>query len=256
MQNRPICVEFLFGRLHHAENCLKLAAMETNLTLHHLNNSRSQRVLWLLEELELEYVLRRYERDPLTMRAPAALAQVHPLGKSPILESVREGHREVIVESGAILEYLVDFFGQGRLRPAAGSSEFLRYRFWMHFAEGSMMSPLLIKLVMDKVEKGPLPFFVKPMALAVSTMVQTLAAKPDIKRYLDYVEAELQKTHWLAGEAFTAADIQMSFPLEVAQAQGLLGDRVAIRGFLDQVRRRPAYQKALQVGGPFDLSYG
>lgn len=256
MQNRPICVESLFGRLHHAKNCLKLAAMQTNLTLHHLNNSRSQRVLWLLEELDLQYDLRRYERDPRTLRAPAALAHVHPLGKSPILEAVREGQREVIVESGAILEYLVDFFGQGRLRPTAGTSDFLKYRFWMHFAEGSMMSPLLIKLIMDKVEKGPLPFFVKPMALAVSKTVQALAAKPDIKRYLDYVESELQKTPWLAGEAFTAADIQMSFPLEIAAAQGLVGDRVAIRGFLDQLRRRPAYQKALQVGGPFDLSYG
>lgn len=232
---------------------MKLPAM---LTLHHLNNSRSQRVLWILEELDLKYEIRRYERDPKTLRAPAAMAHIHPLGKSPILEDHQDGRRDVLAESGAILEYLAEYYGQGRLRPQAGSSDYLKYRFWMHFAEGSMMSPLLIKLIMAQVEKAPLPFFVKPIAKKISQAVQERASDPDIKRHLDFVESELQKTPWLAGEAFTAADIQMSFPLEAAQARGLLGDRRAISGYLDQLRMRPAYQRALQAGGPYDLNYG
>lgn len=232
---------------------MKMAAM---LTLHHLNNSRSQRVLWVLEELDLKYEIRRYERDPKTLRAPSSLTYIHPLGKSPILEDARDGRRDVLAESGAILEYVVETYGQGRLRPQAGSPEALRYRFWLHFAEGSMMSPMLIRLIMGQVEKAPLPFFVKPIAKKISQTVQEKASTPEIKRQLDFVETELQKTPWLAGEAFTAADIQMSFPLEAAEARGLVGERRAIKGYLDQLRMRPAYQRALQAGGPYDLNYG
>lgn len=253
MQNHPRCVESLFGHLLLKVFCMKLPAM---LTLHHLNNSRSQRVLWILEELDLKYEIRRYERDPQTLRAPVALAHVHPLGKSPVLEDNQDGHRDVVAESGAILEYVVDKYGQGRLRPKDGTPGFLKYRFWMHFAEGSMMSPLLVRLIMDQVEKAPLPFFVKPIAKKISQAVKERASTPEITRQLDFVESELQKTPWLAGEAFTAADIQMSFPLEAAQARGLLGSRRAIAGYLDQLRMRPAYQRALKAGGSYDLNYG
>lgn len=232
---------------------MKLGSM---LTLHHLNNSRSQRVLWMLEELELQYEIRRYQRDPHTLRAPVALSHIHPLGKSPVLEDSGEGRREIVAESGAIIEYLADHYGKGRLRPDFGSSEFLKYRFWLHFAEGSMMSPLLIKLIMGQVEKAPLPFFIKPIARKISQAVIEKAALPDIKRHLDFVEGQLQKTSWLAGESFTAADIQMSFPLEAAQARGLVGDRRSIVSYLEQIRARPAYQRALKAGGPYDLNYG
>jgi glutathione S-transferase len=234
---------------------MKLAAMQADLILHHLNNSRSQRVLWLLEELTLKYELRKYERDPKTMRAPTSLSRVHPLGKSPILEANRGGQREIVIESAAILEYLIDFFGNNQLRPSVGSQEFLKYRFWMHFAEGSMMSPFLIRLIMQKIEKGPLPFFVKPVAVGISKTVQALAANPDIQRNLEYVDSQLQNERWLAGDTFTAADIQMSFPLEIAQASGFLEKRKSIRRFLDQMKERPAYQRAIKVGGPIDLRY-
>jgi glutathione S-transferase len=220
------------------------------IVVHHLNNSRSQRVLWLLEELGLEYEVKRYERDPKTMLAPASLRAVHPLGKSPVI-----GDGELVVaESGAIVDYLVERYGKGRLVPAAGTPERLRWTYWLHFAEGSAMGPLLMKLVFDKVESSPMPFFVKPIARAISAKVKKSFINPNIQQQLDYMEAELGKAAWFAGAEFSAADIQMSFPLEAAGARGGLGEgRPKLAAFLQRIHARPAYRRALERGGPYEL---
>jgi glutathione S-transferase len=220
------------------------------IVVHHLNNSRSQRVLWLLEELGLEYEVKRYERDPKTMLAPASLRAVHPLGKSPVI-----GDGDLVVaESGAIVEYLVERYGKGALVPAAGTPERLRWTYWLHFAEGSAMGPLLMKLVFDKVESSPMPFFVKPVARAISQKVKKSFINPNIEQQLDYMEAELGKTAWFAGAEFSAADIQMSFPLEAAGARGGLGEsRPRLMAYLQRIHARPAYQRALERGGPYQL---
>jgi glutathione S-transferase len=221
------------------------------LVVHHLNNSRSQRVLWLLEELGVPYEVKRYMRDPATMLAPPALREVHPLGKSPVVT-----HGAVtLAESGAILEYLVEHYGDGRLIPPAETPERLRYRYWLHYAEGSAMPPLLLKLVFDRIESAPLPFFVKPIARGISSKVKTTFITPQITTHLDFMEAELGKSAWFAGETITAADVQMSFPLEAAAARaGLDASRPRLHAFLKTIHARPAYQRALEKGGPYDYA--
>ncbi len=220
------------------------------IVVHHLNNSRSQRVLWLLEELGLPYEVRCYERDPETMLAPPALLQVHPLGKSPV---ITDGAL-TLAESGAILEYLVDRYGPGRLAPAPGTPERVQYTYWMHYAEGSMMPPLLMKLIFDRVEKAKMPFFARPIAKGIAGKVKASFVLPNIERHLDYLEAELKARDWFAGSAFSAADIQMSFPLEAAQARGgLNASRPRLMDFLARIHARPAYQRALEKGGPFEI---
>ena len=221
------------------------------LTVHHLNNSRSQRILWLLEELGLPYDIVRYQRDAKTMLAPPELRKVHPLGKSPV---VTTDDGLTLAESGAIIETVVERYGQGRLAPAAGSPEALRYRYWLHYAEGSAMPPLLLKLVFDKVESTPMPFFVKPIAKAISAKVKSSFIQPQITTHLDFMEAELGKSLWFAGEEFSGADIQMSFPLEAAAARGGLdASRPRLMAYLARIHARPAYQRALAKGGPFTL---
>lgn len=218
------------------------------IVVHHLNHSRSQRVLWLLEELGLEYGIQHYQRDPNTMLAPASLKAVHPLGKSPV---ITDGEN-TIAESGAIIEYLIERYGHGRLVPASGSADKLRYTYWLHFAEGSAMSPLLMKLVFDKVETSPMPFFAKPVARGIARKVKRMLVQPNIDNQLAYMEAELSKSLWFAGEEFTAADIQMSFPLEAAASRaGLDGRWPKLTEFLQRIHARPAYQRALQRGGPY-----
>jgi len=220
------------------------------IVVHHLNNSRSQRVLWLLEELGLAYRIEPYQRDARTMLAPPELARVHPLGKSPVLV---DGER-VLAESGAIIEYLVDQYDEGGLRPAAGSEALLRYRYWLHFAEGSAMTPLLLKLVFDRVESGPMPFFVRPVARAIAAKVKNGFVLPQITRNLDYIEDELARHAWFAGDDFSAADIQMSFPLEAASARAGMGkDRPRITAWLERIHSRPAYRRALESGGEYGL---
>jgi glutathione S-transferase len=220
------------------------------IIVHHLNNSRSQRVLWLLEELGLEYEVRRYERDPVTMLAPPELRAVHPLGKSPV---VSDGGN-VLAESGAILEYLVETHGHGRLAPAAGSPERLRYRYWLHYAEGSAMPPLLLKLVFDRVAQARMPFFVRPIARAIASRARDGFIQPQIDLHLDFMEAELERSTWFAGDAFTAADVQLSFPLEAAARRGGLdGLRPRLMEYLARIHARPAYQRALERGGPYDI---
>ncbi|RZI44348.1 glutathione S-transferase [Herbaspirillum sp. HC18] len=220
------------------------------IIVHHLNNSRSQRVLWLLEELGVDYDIKRYERDPKTMLAPPSLNEVHPLGKSPV---ITDGDL-TIAESGAIIEYLVDCYGNGRLVPAPGTQDRLRYTYWLHYAEGSAMPPLLLKLVFDRIEKGPMPFIVKPIAKAIALRAKKSFIEPQIARHLDYLESELGKHKWFAGRAFSAADIQMSFPLEAAAARGGLNEsRPKLMDFLDRIHKRPAYKRALERGGAYEL---
>ena len=221
------------------------------ITVHHLNNSRSQRILWLLEELGLEYEIKKYQRDPKTMLAPPELKAVHPLGKSPVIS---DGDI-VVAESGAIVEYLVERYGNGRLAPAAGTPEKLKYTYFLHFAEGSAMSPLLMKLVFDRVENGPMPFFAKPIARAIARKVKESFINPNIQAQLDYLEAELAARPWFAGAEFSAADIQMSFPLEAATARGGLDGRYPkLLGFVQRIHARPAYQRALARGGKYDYA--
>ncbi|HEX7813900.1 glutathione S-transferase [Dyella sp.] len=221
------------------------------ITVHHLNNSRSQRILWLLEELALPYDIKRYERDRKTMLAPPELRQIHPLGKSPV---ITDGDL-VLAESGAIIEYLAGHHGGGRLLPAAGTPERLRCTYWLHYAEGSAMPPLLLKLVFQRVATTPAPFFVKPVLKGVATKVQDSFVDPQIKLHLDYLESELTKTPWFAGESFTAADIQMSFPLEAASGRaGLTPARYPrLADFLTRIHGRPAYQRALEKGGAYHV---
>ena len=225
------------------------------IVVHHLNNSRSQRILWLLEELGLDYEIKKYQRDPKTMLAPPELKAVHPLGKSPVITDDAQGEPLVVAESGAIVEYLTGRYGNGRLAPAAGTPERLRYTYFLHFAEGSAMPPLLMKLVFDKVENGPLPFFAKPIARAIARKVKEGFINPNIRNQLDYLESELGKSTWFAGEAFSAADIQMSFVLEAAASRGGLGSQYPkLSAFLQRIHARPAYQRALERGGKYDYA--
>jgi glutathione S-transferase len=220
------------------------------IVVHHLNNSRSQRVLWLLEELGIAYEIKRYQRDAKTMLAPPELKQVHPLGKSPV---ITDGTR-TIAESGAIIEYIIERHGNGRLAPAPGTDERLRYIYWMHYAEGSAMPPLLIKLLFDRIEFGPSPLFVKPFATAIARRVKQMFISPQLKLHLDYLEGELARREWFVGNEFTAADIQMSFPLEAAAIRaGLDASRPRLYAFLQRIHARPAYRRALERGGQYGL---
>ena len=221
------------------------------ITVHHLNNSRSQRVLWLLEELALPYEIKHYQRDSQTMLAPESLRQVHPLGKSPV---ITEGD-VTVAESGAIIEYLVERHGNGRLVPAAGTPERLRYRYWLHFAEGSAMPPLLMKLIFDRIASTRMPFFAKPIARGISSKVLSSFVAPNLNRQLDFMEGELGRSAWFAGDQFSAADIQMSFPLEAAaQRAGLDAGRPLLMAFLKRIHERPAYRRALERGGPYSFA--
>jgi len=221
------------------------------IVVHHLNNSRSQRVLWLLEELGVPYELQRYQRDSQTMFAPPAMKAVHPLGKSPI---VTDGD-QVLAESGAIIEHLSDRYAEGRLARAHGSAERFRYIYWLHYAEGSVMSPLLLKLVFDRIAQAPMPFFARPIVRTVCARTMDAFVGPQLKLHLDYLEGELGRSTWFVGEDFTAADIQMSFPLEIAVSRaGLDETRPRLMDFLRRIHARPAYQRALERGGTYDYA--
>jgi glutathione S-transferase len=210
------------------------------IIVHHLENSRSQRVLWMLEELGLPYEIKRYERNKKTMLAPPELKQVHPLGKSPVIEDTADGidgGNRVIAETGAIVEYLVDK-ADGRLGAPANRAGALDYRYWLHYAEGSLMPPLLLKLVLARV-----PLFGKSV---------TKRIQPWIETHLDFIESHLATRPWFTGDAMTAADVMMSFPLEAARSRGGLdASRPATIAWLDKVHALPAYQTALRKGGPY-----
>ncbi|MGV3524843.1 MAG: glutathione S-transferase [Candidatus Sericytochromatia bacterium] len=220
------------------------------ITVHHLNQSRSQRVLWLLEELELPYTVKHYTRNPHTMLAPPELKAVHPLGKSPVISD----NDQVIAESGAIVEYLLARTHNETLRPDPLSPEGQRVTYWLHYAEGSAMPPLLLSLVFNRLPQAPMPFLLRPLIKAVADQVQKSFVTPQLKQHIDYLEAHLQQHLWFAGSAFSAADIQMSFPVEAALARGVLGSEYSrLHAYLERIHARPAYQRALATGGPYEL---
>jgi glutathione S-transferase len=220
------------------------------ITVHHLNNSRSQRVIWLLEELGVPYEIKHYQRDKKTMLAPPELRAVHPLGKSPVITD----NGKTIAESGAIVEYLVNTYDQGKLKPPAGSDERLRYTYWLHFAEGTAMPPLLIMLIVDRMESAKAPFFIKPVIRGIVGRVRKGFLDRQIASNLDFMEGELGKFEWFTGNEFTAADIQMSFPLEAASMRaGLDRSRPKLWDFLQRIHARPAYKRALEKGGKYEL---
>ena len=219
------------------------------ITVHHLNNSRSQRVLWLLEELGCEYSLVRYQRDPHTLLAPPELRRIHPLGKSPV---VTDG-AQTLAESGAIIQYLIDRYGNGRLRPPSGSPGHLRYTYWLHYAEGSAMPPLLLKLVFLRLPRG-VPALIRPIVRAVAKRAQERLIDPQLRTHLDYWEGELGRSTWFAGEELTGADVQMSFPLEAAAARAGIGLGPRVSQFLERIHARPAYRRAVAMGGEYHLA--
>jgi glutathione S-transferase len=219
------------------------------ISVHHLNNSRSQRVLWLLEELGCEYQVVRYQRDPRTLLAPPELRRIHPLGKSPVIS---DGAR-TLAESGAIIEYLIERYGAGRLKPPAGSDERLRYDYWLHYAEGSAMPPLLLKLVFLRLSR-PVPALIRPIVRAVAQRAQQGFIDPQLRIHIDYWESELGKSTWFAGEELTGADVQMSFPLEAAAARAGIPLGTRVRQFLERIHARPAYRRAIEAGGEFQLA--
>lgn len=219
------------------------------LTVHHLNNSRSQRVLWLLEELGTPYEIKFYKRGP-DMLAPKELRAVHPLGKSPVITD----SGKTIAESGAIIEYIVETYKDGHLLPRPNTPERLRYTYWLHYAEGSAMFPLLLKLIFSMLPKRS-PMLMKPVMTMVSGQLLAKMVTPRLRQHMEFWEQELSKSEWFAGDEFTAADIQMSFPLEAAAARGGLNAAQHPRcmAFLDRIHARPAYQRALERGGPYTI---
>jgi glutathione S-transferase len=219
------------------------------ITVHHLNNSRSQRILWLLEELALPYEIKRYERNRQTMLAPPELRAVHPLGKSPV---ITDGAL-TIAETGAIVEYVLGTYGEGRMLPAAGTPERLKYTYWLHAAEGSVMPPMVMKLVVSRVPKAPMPFFMRPIARSIAARLQSGFTDPNIARQVAHMDAALAETGWFAGPDITGADVMMSFPAEAALARGGGAVPGHVRAFVDRIHARPAWQRALEKGGPYEL---
>lgn len=224
------------------------------LTLHHPETSRSQRILWLLEELGVRYEIRRYRRDPRTRLAPPELRQVHPLGKSPV---ITDGDT-VVAESGAIIEYLAERHGAqapvelAQLEPARGTPEHRQCRFWMHYAEGSLMNWLVMKLVFDAIPHQPMPFFVRPVARSLCGKVQQILIGPNVQTALEFIEAHLAQHRWFAGEHLTMADFQMSFGVEAILVRGGGNEATSLNlvAYRQRMHARAAYQRAIDKGGP------
>ncbi len=220
------------------------------LTVHHLENSRSQRILWLLEELGVEYEMKRYGRDKDTSLAPPELKEIHPLGKAPVIVD----NDVTVAESGAIIEYLVHTYDDGRLHPVDGTREWRSYTYWMHYAEGTFMPLMIISLILARIETAPMPFFIKPIAKGIVGKVRAGYLDANVKRNLEYMEQSLSESKWFCGDSFSAADIQMSFALEAAEVRTDLSTVYPhLAGFLRSVRSRPAYKAALDRGGHYEL---
>ncbi len=220
------------------------------ITVHHLENSRSQRILWLLEELGVEYEIKRYGRDKDTSLAPPELRDIHPLGKAPI---ITDGD-VTVAESGAIVEYLVYEYDDGRMRPDEDTPERRDYTYWLHYAEGTFMPLMIISLILGRIENAPVPFFLKPVTRGIAQKVRDSYLDANIKRNLDYMEAALSKSTWFCGDSLTAADVQMSFAIEAAEVRaGLHDDYPHLAAFLKRMRERPAYRAALDKGGHYEL---
>ncbi len=220
------------------------------IIVHHLENSRSQRVLWLLEELGVDYEVKRYERDKITSLAPPEMKKIHPLGKSPIIEN----NGKIIAETGAMIDYLLDHYGEGRLRPATGTDDFERYRYWLHYSEGSVFPPLLLRLILMRMASAKMPFFAKPIAKKIVQGALDGFVIPQLRLHFDFIESELGKSEWFAGRDLTGADIIMSFPLEAGVSRGAVSNNASnISRFLKRIHARPAYQRALERGGPYGI---
>ena len=220
------------------------------LIVHHLENSRSQRILWLLEELGVDYQIKRYERDKETSLAPPDLRDLHPLGKAPL---ITDGDK-TLAESGAIIEYLVDRYDDGTLAPEKDTPERLAYTYWLHYAEGTFMPLMIISLILGRIETAPMPFFIKPVAKGIVAKVRDGYLNQNVKRNLDFMEHTLGTTTWFCGENMSAADIQMSFAVEAAEARtNLSSEYPKLSAFLERIRARPAYQRAIEKGGPYKL---
>jgi glutathione S-transferase len=220
------------------------------ITIHHLENSRSQRILWLLEELDVDYTIKFYKRDSKTSLAPPALLKIHPLGKSPVISD----DDITVAESGAIIEYLVNKYDDGRLLPGADTPERLAYTYWLHYAEGTFMPLMILSLVMNRIETAPMPFFIKPVAKGIAGKVRSGYLDQNVVSNLEFMEASLNASKWFCGDQMTAADIQMSFPLEAAAVRtNLASEYPALESFLNRVHALPAYQIALEKGGPYEL---
>lgn len=223
------------------------------LIVHHLENSRSQRILWLLEELGIDYEIKRYGRDKETSLAPPELTEIHALGKAPVIVD----DRITVAESGAIIEYLVHTYDDGRLHPAAGSPDWRTYIYWMHYAEGTFMPLMIISLILGRIETAPMPFFVKPVAKGIAGKVRAGYLDANVKRNLEFMEETLSQSKWFCGEQFTAADVQMSFALEAAEVRTNLDEAYPhLAEFLRAARARPAYKAALDRGGHYELMGG
>ena len=218
------------------------------IVVHHLNNSRSQRVLWMLEELGIDYEVRRYERLP-NMLAPPELKVVHPLGKSPVIEDTDTGI--IVAETGAIVEYLAGLKPEAGLKPAPGTAEARLWTYWLHYAEGSAMSPLLLKLVFSALPKRT-PALMRSIVRTVAAKADASFIDPQIRSHIAWWEAELARRPWFAGDQFSAADIMMSFPVETAAVRAPYGAEAGhVKAFLERIHARPAYQRALERGGPY-----
>lgn len=220
------------------------------IVVHHLEASRSQRILWLLEELGLEYEIRHYKRDPKTMLAPPSLKAVHPLGKSPVITD--DGI--TVAETGAIIEYLIGKYGEGQLIPPEGTDDRRRYTYWLHNAEGSAMPFLVMKLIFDQMPKQA-PFLLRPLLRAISGKVGSAFLNPNLATQARFWEDSLANTPWFAGAEMTGADVMMSFPIEAANVRGLLkGNFPRLNAFLAAIHARPAWQRALARGGPYPFA--
>lgn len=222
------------------------------INLHHLNNSRSQRILWMLEELSLDYQITQHQRDGKTMLAPSELKQIHPLGKAPIL--VHDD--KVLAESGVIIDYLADTFGQGNWKPNLGTDQYLQYQYWLHFAEGSAMPPMLLSLVFRRMLERAKPFFVKAIIKKVVAKVNGAFIRPNLDNNFRFINDHLAEHTWFAGDAISGADIQMSFILEAAKARGLISpeQHPSIAQYIERIQARPAYQRAIEKGGQYDFA--
>ncbi|WP_396587384.1 glutathione S-transferase [Bermanella sp. R86510] len=221
------------------------------ITLHHLNNSRSQRVLWLLEELKLDYKIEFYQRDPKTILAPESLKKVHPLGKSPVITDDQTG--VTLAESGAIIEYLIATYGE---QFKASKEQHWNNVYWTHFAEGTLMPPMVMRLVFMKMKTAPMPFFIKPIAKMLANKVLQTFVNPNVENSLRYIESHLAEHHWFCGEQLTAADFQMSFPLEASVARGMIttDNYPNIVDYVKRFQSRDAYKAGLEKGGEYDYA--
>ena len=221
------------------------------ITVHHLEDSRSQRILWMLEELSVEYEIIYYERDPQTNLAPAELKEIHPLGKSPVIVD----DDRTVAESGVIIEYLARTHGQGEWAPSVDAPEYWNFAYWMHYAEASLMPPLLLKLVFSRLREPPVPFLIRPISRKIADQVDGAFTDPQIATHFSYVDSYLTDHEWFSGSNIGAADIQMSFPLEAARSRATRpGQYPQIEAWLKRIHARPAYLRALEAGGEY--AYG